>query len=139
MSVSPNVSRKSVKILKNWIHGHHEDPNTMKFKTSDRNFNTTDENILELKTQYHKVCNSKVIIDWDLLKELQNKSTKEDLGLPFSYLTFLNVIKTLTLHKAVNLNDISPNAIKDLNEENRHTLFDICVKNFDGEVSIEGW
>lgn len=69
--------------------------------------------------------------------ELDNKSTKEDFELPLSYSEFLNAIKKFTHHKTAGLNGIPPNTIKALNEENRRTLFDICVKYFDGEVNIK--
>ena len=83
------------------------------------------------------MCNSKVIIDWDLLKQLKKKSTKEDLGSLLSDFEFSNAIKKLTIHKVTGLNDISPNVVKALNERNRRILFDICVKYFDGDVNIE--
>lgn len=83
------------------------------------------------------MCNSKVIIDWDFLKQLKKKSTKEDLGLLLSDFEFSNAIKKLTIHKVTGLNGISPNAIKVLNEKNRRILFDICVKFFYGDVNIE--
>ena len=78
-----------------------------------------------------------MIIDWDLLKELEQKSSKDDLGLPLSYLEFLDTIKKITLHKGGGLNGISPNAIKALNEENRRTLFDVCRQYFNDEINIE--
>ena len=96
MSESPKKSWKAVKTLKKWIHGHHEEPNTTRFKHFDGTFTTTDsERIEKLKTHFHTVYNSKVIIDWDLLKELEQKSSKDDLGLPLSYLEFLDAIKNL--------------------------------------------
>ena len=59
VSDSPKDSWKTVKILNNWI------------KNYDGTFTTTDsEKIYKLKTHFHTVYNSKVIIDWDLLKEL---------------------------------------------------------------------
>ena len=113
MSESPKDSWKAVKTLKNWIHGHHEEPNTMRFKNSDGTFTTTDsERINKLKTHFHTVYNRKIIIDWDLPKELEQKSSKDDLGLPLPYLEFLDAIKKLTFHKAGGLYGISPNAIK---------------------------
>ena len=82
---------KAVKTLKSWIHGHHEEPNTMRFKYSDGTFTTADsERIFQLKVHFHTVYNSKVIIDWEILKELEQKSSKDDLGLPLSYLEFLD-------------------------------------------------
>ena len=94
MSESPKDLWKAVKTLKNWIHEHHEEPNTMRFKNSDGTFTTIDsERIDKLKTHFYTVYNSKVIIDLDLLKELEQKSSKDDLGLPLSYLDFLDAIK----------------------------------------------
>ena len=93
MSESPKDSWKTVKTLKNWIHGYHEEPNTTRFKNSDGTFTTTDsERINKLKTHFHTVYNRKVIIDWDLPKELEQKSSKDDLGLPLPYLEFLDAI-----------------------------------------------
>ena len=69
---------------------------------------------------------------------MEQKSPKDDLGLPLSYLEFLDT-KKLTLHKDGGLNDISPNAIKAPNEENRRTLFDICRNYFNGEINIKEW
>ena len=68
---------KAVKTLKSWIHGHHEEPNTMRFKYSDGTFTTTDsERIFKLKRYFHTVYNSKVIIDWDLLKKIGTEKIK---------------------------------------------------------------
>ena len=122
MSESSKDLWKAVKTLKNWIHEYHEEPNTMIFKNSDGTFTTTDsEKMFKLKTHFHTVYNSKVMIDWDRLKELEHKSSRDDLGLPLSYLEFLDAIKKFILHKAGGLNGISPNAIKALNEENMRT------------------
>ena len=46
----------------------------MRFKNSDGTFTTIDsERIFKLKRYFHTVYNSKVIIDWDLLKKLEQK------------------------------------------------------------------
>ena len=113
MSESPKDPLKVVKTLKKWIHGHYEESNTMRFKNSDGTFTTTDnERIFKLKTHFHTVYNSKVIIYCKFLKELKYKLSNDDLGLPLSYLEFLDAIKKLTFHKAGGLYGISPNAIK---------------------------
>ena len=64
MSESPKDSRKAVKTPKNWIHGHHEEPNTMRFKNADETFTAIYiERIIMLKTHFHAGYNSRVIID----------------------------------------------------------------------------
>ena len=52
---------------------------------------------------------------------------------------FNPAIKETILHKAPGLNDVSPNTIKDLDDENRNILFQICFDLFDSNVEIEDW
>ena len=52
---------------------------------------------------------------------------------------FNKTITKIILHKAPGLNDVSPNAIKALNDENRLILFQICSDFLDNDVEIEDW
>ena len=61
------------------------------------------------------------------------------MNLPLSLYEFEQVIRKLILHKAPISNEVSPNAIKELNEENRMFLFKICYDYFKNDQEIEEW
>ena len=77
---------------------------------------------------FHTVYNSKVIIDWDLLKELEQKSSKDELGLPFSYLEFLDTIQNSLSIKLVVLTVYLRTPYKLLTKE-IGVLCSLCVDN----------
>ena len=85
MSCSPRDSWEAVNTLQNWIQGHHNTPEIMRFRKENGEFTKHNkENIAELIKYFHKVFNSKVNIDWTLLDELKQKYIKEELGTPLT-------------------------------------------------------
>ena len=62
-----------------------------------------------------------------------------DMNNPLSIYEFEQAIKKLILHKVSGFNDVSPNAIKDLNKGHRLFLFKMCYDYFENDSVIEEW
>lgn len=68
--------------------------------------------------QFEKKCNSIVKIDWEILSELDQTPTHIEVDTPLDFKEFNYAINKLTLHKATELNQVSPNSIKVLDDDN---------------------
>ena len=73
------------------------------------------------------------------MNDLSQKPIYNNINSPLSWKEFIFTINTLTLHKAPDLNGISPNTIKAFNDESKHVLFKICSEYFNDELDIEEW
>lgn len=72
----------------------------MRFKLKNNEFTTTDEEKVEvLKNHFHKVFNSKVDIDWNIMNELIQNEICHDIDGPLNFQEINVPIKNLALHK----------------------------------------
>ena len=61
---NPKDSWQAITTLKEGILGHHKSPDIMRFANEDGTFTTSDEEVVEILSQYfHDVCNRNVSID----------------------------------------------------------------------------
>ena len=73
------------------------------------------------------------------MSEIKQKPVFKIIDTTLQFNEFSCTINKLTLHRAVDENSISPNAIKALDKENRTFLFNIYSYFFENKVDIEEW
>ena len=106
----------------------------------DETYTETDEEKFEmLSTHFEKLFNSDVNIDWSILSEIKQKPVFKIIDTTLQFNEFSCTINKLTLHRTVDENSISPNAIKALDKKNRTFLFEIYSDVFENKVDIEEW
>ena len=138
MANYPKDAWKAVFTLKEWIHGHHKTSTIFRLKKEDNCFTETDPEVVELLSKFfHSVYNREIDIDWDVLKEIKNKPTLNYLDVPMSFFEFKEAIKKLVLHKAPGLNEVSPNAIKALNIENKKTFLKYVLTSLTMKLKLK--
>ena len=96
----------------------------MKFKLKKWSiFIKQKETIGVLVEHFHHVRNRKMAVEWNFIENISPNTNKtmHEIGGPMTLDKLNAAISQLAWHKAPGRNDVSPNAIKALNDENRMT------------------
>ena len=137
MSFNPKAAWESVKILTGGTTSHHAKPTIMRMRLPTGKLATTDkENAEVLGTHFEKVFNNHRLIEWEVINEIKQRQTMNELNNPISWAELKTAIAKLANDKAPGLNKVPPNAFKSLSNANLAHLLTFFNQNWEGEADF---
>lgn len=92
-----------------------------------------------ISPHFEKVFNNEKSIDWSVLHEVKQREMRNDISGPLTYQKFEITIRKLVNHKAPGLNGVTGEAIKALEEDHQHRLYQILERYFNDKIDIGDW
>jgi len=140
MRFYPGLGWKSVYILSDGDSAHHKKPKTRSLWKADGTLTQNDEEEAEIwDPHFTKVFNNKRDVNWKVLEELSQFDTEHVLDSNLTYSEFEKALDGLANGKLPGENNVSPDVIKALKEDNRLWLYHWIIEFWEGRQDYESW
>ena len=140
MTHCPRNAWKAIKILKNGLVSHHSEHINLKLKnTKGVPAKNDKENFACFIPHFEKIFKQFLNVGLNAFDAIKTRPLVSSMGKQLTFVEFASAIKCMKWHSTPDLNGISPNAIKSLNDQNKRILHKFIFQYFEEGLDFKEW